>query len=234
MPTRVSRRLPRRRRTFRGRRLRTYIRRFRRVPRPHVIRNLKDPGGISNKAIVKLRYVDNRILNSTAVALGRHVFSCNSCYDPDLTGGGHQPIGFDEWSQFYTYYKVLGAKITVNAVNGTGEPQLIHVIRLDDPNPAGGMTALMEQPYGQWRALAGSLGGRSNTTIKHYYSAKKQFPNLYRDDTLRANIGANPLEQMYWVISSQRVDAAGTADIAVTVNIEYIVEFSVPKVLVQS
>lgn len=207
---------------------------YRRRYRPHVLRNVRNPGGLSNKAIVKLRYVDNRILNSTAIALGRYVYSCNNCYDPDYSGTGHQPLGYDEWSQLYTYYKVLGAKITINAVNGTGEPQIIHLLRQDDPAPTGGMTALMEQPYGKWVALAGSLGGRSNTVLRHTYSARKQFPNLYRDDSLRANIGSSPAEQMYWVISTQRTDAAGTADMAISVNIEYIVEFSVPKVLVQS
>lgn len=213
------------------------VKRRRKTPyqRPvRYLRNTTDTGGLSNKAIVKLRYVDNRVLNSTAVSLGRHVFSCNSLYDPDYTGAGHQPLGFDEWSTLYTYYKVLGAKITVNAVNGTGEPQLVHLVRLDDPAPAGGMSALMEQAHGSWSHLAGSQGGVSNMILTSTYSAKKQFPNLDKDDSLRANVGSSPAEQMYWVISSQRTDAAGTADVGVSTCIEYIVEFSVPKVLVQS
>lgn len=189
---------------------------------------------MSNKAVVKLRYIDNRILSSSAVGLGQRTYSCNSCFDPDVTGVGGQPLGFDEWSAFYTYYKVLGAKITVNAVNGTGEPQIIHVLRQDDPTPAGALKVLMEQAYGKWATLAGSLGGKSNTVMKHTYSAKKQFPNLYRDDTLRAPVSSSPGEQMYWIVSTQRVDAAGNADMAICVAIEYIVEFSVPKVLVAS
>lgn len=198
------------------------------------LRNTTDTGGLSNKAIVKLRYVDNRILSSTSIALGRHVYSCNSCFDPDYTGVGHQPLGYDEWSTLYTYYKVLGAKITVSCVNGTGEPQLVHIGRFDDPAPAGGMSALQEQAHGSWVHLAGSLGGQQNMKLISTYSAKKQFPNLDSDAVLRPNTGANPDEQMYWVVSSQRTDAAGNADVAISVNIEYIVEFSVPKILTQS
>lgn len=35
-----------------------------------------------------------------------HAFGLNCCYDPDITGVGHQPMGYDQWAAFYRVYKV--------------------------------------------------------------------------------------------------------------------------------
>lgn len=51
-----------------------------------------------------------------------HTFNLSSLYDPDATGLGHQPMGFDFWSQMYLKYTVTGAKVrlrfgTIGVVN---------------------------------------------------------------------------------------------------------------------
>jgi len=42
------------------------------------------------------------------------VFRANSLYDPDYTGGGHQPNGFDQIIAAYQHFTVTDAKIRVS------------------------------------------------------------------------------------------------------------------------
>jgi hypothetical protein len=44
----------------------------------------------------KLRYVDARAISITGGAMAYYTYELNNLYDPDLTGVGHQPMGFDQ------------------------------------------------------------------------------------------------------------------------------------------
>jgi len=62
--------------------------------------------GMSNKQIVKLRYASNTRLTGGVSNLRELQFRLNGLFDPDFSLGGHQPMGFDEWSAFYGRYRV--------------------------------------------------------------------------------------------------------------------------------
>ncbi len=57
--------------------------------------------------IRKLRYCDRLEIDPGASsALGEHFFSCVGLFDPDITGTGHQPMGFDQYMALYDHYQV--------------------------------------------------------------------------------------------------------------------------------
>jgi len=64
-----------------------------------------------------LRYSEYITLNPGIGQTAYHQFSANGLYDPDVSGVGHQPRGFDQWMQLYSRYVVTKAKITVQAAN---------------------------------------------------------------------------------------------------------------------
>ena len=69
--------------------------------------------------VTKLRYVDNFNLTGAAGVVGANVFRFNSCFDPDLSGVGHQPMYFDQFCGAtgtgpYGRYRVTSAKATVS------------------------------------------------------------------------------------------------------------------------
>lgn len=65
-----------------------------------------------------LKYCQNVILNvgASGVFGGVQTFAMNSLYDPDITGGGHQPYARDTLTQIYNRYKVHACvvKVTVS------------------------------------------------------------------------------------------------------------------------
>ena len=75
--------------------------------------------GFPDRMVTKLRYVDNFNLTGSAGVVGANVFRLNSCFDPDLTGVGHQPMYFDQFCGAagtgpYGRYRVTSAKATVS------------------------------------------------------------------------------------------------------------------------
>jgi len=56
---------------------------------------------------VSLRY-SQVMTTSTATLVGNNqIFNLNSIFDPDRSGAGHQPYGFDQLSALYNRYRVL-------------------------------------------------------------------------------------------------------------------------------
>ncbi len=83
----------------------------------------------------KLRYVTQLELGSgTNDFASHHFYRANSAFDPDLTGTGHQPMGYDQLALFYDHYTIIGSKITCNYHNVGGSNPIVCGIRLRDTN----------------------------------------------------------------------------------------------------
>jgi len=85
--------------------------------------------------IVKLRYVEQFSLSPTVASTVNYLFRCNDLYDPNYTGVGHQPRGFDQYMTMYRRFCVIGSKIknrfTINELDNTVRGDLIVGIRPD-------------------------------------------------------------------------------------------------------
>lgn len=62
---------------------------------------------IAPRFITKLKYVGESGMTSTSSTPALYQFNLNSLYDPDRTGTGHQPIGYDQLSGLYDRYRVF-------------------------------------------------------------------------------------------------------------------------------
>ena len=94
----------------------------RRTQRPRRARNtfLKT---FPKSMAVKLTYCDVITVPNTDTGTAAYRFRLNSIFDPDYTGGGHQPRGHDQWASIYSKYCVIGAKVKVEPIyssSGTG------------------------------------------------------------------------------------------------------------------
>lgn len=68
---------------------------------------------------VKFTYTQSNVLYSGTGGIWgtEQVFRLNSIYDPDYTGSGHQPYGYDQMALLYKQYKVIGAMIEIDFMN---------------------------------------------------------------------------------------------------------------------
>lgn len=206
----------------------------------------KRPTGFPSNRVVTLKYVQSLYLHApgNGAPIG-NVFSANSCYDPDTTGGGHQPSGFDQWRQFYDYYCVIGSKIRcvpVQATNTTLEPVLFGVLLTNDSTALSSYTSttIREQGLGRYSIGQPTSNGLPPRPITLGFSAKK-FWNLQsvRDnqDWLGAYWNTNPTTQSYFVVWASNLNGnTGNQPPAVGMSVEitYKVLLVGPRILPES
>lgn len=191
---------------------------------------------IPNKFATKLRYSESVSVNPSVGGIpGVYVFNASSCYDPDFTGIGHQPRGFDQWMSMFDHFTVIGSKITVQyAIQGqTDDRSLLCGLNLKD-----GATAYtdkndyMEGRNVTSRLVAGGGAGDARTCKLGLTYSPKKFLGISKalaNQAIKGSASSNPTENAYfhcWVAPT------GTADLdtlALQVVIDYLVVFTEPK-----
>lgn len=196
--------------------------------------------GFPKTTMVKLRYVDFCTLSPSVGSLGQHVFSANSCFDPNVSGIGHQPMNFDEWSSLYNHYVVVGSKISAQVFfNGTttySNGLMMGVNLQDDTSLSTDPSTVMEQGLSRYRITAATPTANSSRGIKvsKGFSCKKFF-NLTNptDNVTRvgSGVGSSPTEKANFIVfaGSPPGSVEDLPDIHCNVIIDYVVIFSEPK-----
>lgn len=185
-----------------------------------------------NKYRAKLRYVD-MWFSSGAFGSGTpgvYVFSANGLFDPDFTGTGHQPMGFDQLMAFYKHYVVTKSRITV-WFNNTESVYPVSVALAVQDSSAGltNYTRILEAGNVVSTSLPGPQNGAQTSGLPTKlvqavdigkFQTVRYLPD---DDTLRGSAAANPATSVYYAIY---FNAAGTVtgacDFAVEIDYEAI------------
>jgi len=147
-------------------------------------------------------------LTGTAGVYSQYVFTANGLYDPNITGTGHQPLGFDTMMAYYEQYTVVSSKITIRACgNGT---QAVNVGMCLAPDTT---TLVVPDVIENGLITATVLDGRANggygtgirikelnlhCDVARYFGRKRA--GMLDDVNLYGTVAANPVEQVYFVI----------------------------------
>lgn len=177
---------------------------------------------------IKFKYIDNAFDLSTAAASSyrtKQVFRANSLYDPDFTGVGVQPYGFDQhFPAIYDVYNVRGSKIVVNiAITSATCSQLrIYIIPFrTDSVTNNDVSDLRLIPGCRYRVFSKAEGTTRKNYIKNYRSTKKII-NYVKDDRDEASsYNTNPSIPWYWIVIADTGDALEEVDIVADVKIVY-------------
>lgn len=188
----------------------------------------KIPRGImpNNSKVVKLKYSDDwNLLPTTADIPYKAFFSACSLYDPDRTGGGHQPKMFDQMCTYYNHYTVLSAKISVRCINTPSVPMMVFITKTDSISPGalGTKNQLLEADNTRYCYLSNDT---LDKTITSSYSKKKTFGKS-ATDKLTASATTNPADEIFWQVSAINTKAGETPNnVPIVVNIEYVALFT--------
>lgn len=208
------------------------------IPRPRFTSRAL-PSAFPQKKRVTLTYVEN-ISNTPSVtgAANGTTFRLNGPYDPNLTGAGHQPMAWDQWTPFYNKYTVLSAKIHVQAASIDGQIKAGYVGVVPYSQLLTSSTdvpSLMEEGD----AVYGLIPGDSSAvSISRSIDMGKYFSitNPLEDDTLQApttSLPSRTLQAYVWTAVAAGTATAGGL-ITISVRITYDVVFTEPKELASS
>lgn len=198
---------------------------------------IPSPLGRTFKATLPYSEYNIQVNPTSGGLASTYIFSANGMYDPNITGVGHQPLGFDQIMTMYDHFTVIGSRITVTFVNNDISYNQFAGVRLtDNTTPETDPNAIMENGAGK-HALLGIAGKETNTaTMEHNCSVSRFLgrPNIMSNDDLRGSAVANPVEQVYYQIWAAPNTAVDASTVTLTVKIDYIAIFTEPKTLASS
>lgn len=178
-----------------------------------------------------LKYVENVTLNpGLGGIMDTNIWRANSLYDPNYTGVGHQPRGFDQFMGLYTRYEVLGSMIKITANNRDNNfAQIISLSLRNDISVPASIQDYQESGNTKWKLLGPETAGGNVKSVMMKINPSKYLGLRSRTASLRGTVGANPSDQAYYHVGVECANTGQDSDpVDVLVEIHYICEFTEP------
>jgi len=167
------------------------------------------------------------------------VFKANSLFDPNDTGVGHQPLGFDQIMPFFDKYCVIHANIRVTFVNtdtAATQGMIVGVKVADSSVGVSNIADEIERGTMKYRLLTARDDSKNMCTITHQVAPAK-FLGISRplsEDRLKGTISSSPLEGVYFIIVAQPNASVDAGAVRCLVQIDYTAIFTEPKEIATS
>lgn len=180
------------------------------------------------------KYVEFLSVDAAASVVGNYVFSMNGLYDPNYTGTGHQPLGYDQVMPLYDHYTVIGSRARVTFNNSsTSTPQVVCIALRDNTTTIGNMDQIIENGMCRWTNVGSAGSGQECKTLTLNCSPSKFFgTNVMVGDKYKGSVSSNPTDQVYLHISTIGSNQAVNPNpVYFTIEIEYVAVLTEPKSL---
>ena len=169
-------------------------------------------------------YGETQFISLTATT--SYVWSCNGLFDPNITGTGHQPRGFDELCGLYNHYTVTASRIKFWTASGDTRNIVASIIIDDDGGATGTNTfdAMVENSVA-FRSYTPSVSEQKPLYAK--WSSQNVFgANGIINPSLQGTSSTNPSEQSYFVCTVRDLTGVTPLSINLCARIEYDVIWS--------
>lgn len=196
---------------------------------------------VPQKYFTTLPYFDRVGLSFSTLDYAEYVFRVNSLFDPNLSGTGHQPRGFDQLSSLYRGYQVYGVAYDITFFTKDTSKEGFKVGVVGTPSAKASFSSsqeMSEYTVGQinWTTLTNEkpvarLRGYLNASATEGVSRS----DYNDDDNYKAGIGANPAASPKLFIVGYTLDGTtATQGVECNVNLLYFCKFQTPQFLVAS
>jgi len=174
-----------------------------------------------------LRYYEQVSLASATPYI--YVFRANSGYDPNQTGTGAQPAGWDNLLTFYDAHFSPGSRIVITVINSSTTPVQFGVAPTIS---ASGLASFDQLKIYNRGAVFGFVDGttRGSSSVKSIAKSVSvlSFYGQPYDRDFQARGQATPSRQLFWTIAFQSSDQTTALNINFQVEILYDYIFSDP------
>jgi len=192
-------------------------------------------GGIGFPKTMKMvhKFAQTIQLTGTSGAYNALEYVANGMTTPSAVSG--QPQYFDQMSDLYNHYTVIGSKIKIVCVPISGSTNFSWGCYLnDDATNLTDEDDAKQQASCTWKACtANSLPG--DNIIRKKWSAKKTFGgSVLANVSLEGSPSANPTESTYYVIWLRDINGTTTTVASFMVEIEYIAIWKEVKDIISS
>jgi len=168
-------------------------------------RTLSTRSLLPNVFPTKLKYVEDRVdLTAGIGTMAVNVFSANGVYDPNTTGAGHQPRGFDQLMAMFNHYTTVRGTIHVTFLNygGVAEAGNVGICLRDAAGPASLVNTYLEDRHVTTAIIKQVTAGDypDPITLSFSFDAKRFLgrKDPMSDPDLKGSITSNPAEAAYY------------------------------------
>lgn len=178
--------------------------------------------------------------NAGVGGVANQIIRMNSLFDPDFSGTGLQPTGFDQWAAFYTTYTIFAMDYHIiaqatSSSSATG-PGII-TVGSSNSSTVATVTADAISRADKVVGYSATGGGPASITIKGSYYLPKLFGARYKvgETTFSSGVGNNPAQLAFLIIQVLGAnDADDPAPVDLTIKLLYKGYMSQPVRLGQS
>lgn len=152
-----------------------------------------------------LRYSQEATLNpGVGGAAATYQFMINSLYDPDYTGTGHQPMGYDQLMGLYNRYLVYGVGYEITMIFGdtTASRQAVVGTHVNlSSSTSTDWTVYAENPETDFRVLESIGSQKTQTTFKGFIDIAKVYgmkrSEIETEHNFWGQTAASPTSKVY-------------------------------------
>ncbi len=157
---------------------------------------------------VKLRYCWQNGLSTPGIAsLGtfgtEQVFRLNSLFDPDLTGTGHQPFGFDQLTPIYGRYAVQAVTLDIEFFSSNADDMICAFTVQSGQNTTSLAGSTIEAGIERQSVMVRQVPKNGDNRWKHsemfpIHAIEGQVAGItLRDDAYQSVVTTSPANQCY-------------------------------------
>lgn len=162
-----------------------------------------------------------------------YVFSVNGMFDPDITGVGTQPVGFDNMTGLFDHYTVIHSKIRVDFYSSDNATSVCCGVLVKDN--ASTSNNVMNLLCGE--SVSSMVDPQNPTTMISKSVNVSKFlgrPNILSEDDCRGSSTSNPAEQAYYHVFAQPNSTNDVSSLFCVVRIDYVAVWTEPLSLSNS
>lgn len=188
----------------------------------------------------RLKYATANLVLTSGATATNYIFSTTDLFDPNVSGAGHQCLGYDEMGAFYRQWRVTGCryKVTFFGAGADGMKVLVFPHRAAATIPVSTIEVLSEMSRAKMKVIStdtpmkdGVFSGYiNNARVLGITPEKYRVDDVYSGTTTTSPIGAG----VDLLLSMQYRDNASNINCNVHVELLYDCVFWGTKVLSQS
>jgi hypothetical protein len=180
---------------------------------------------------ITMKYSDLRSFTTSGATANDKLFNLNSINDPDFTGVGHRPAGYNEWAAFYNRYRVDHCKVRF-CVSYTSADSLICAVLGNNSTTA--LTVpndVLESPLVRSKHYSKNAAAISITKNYDLANLNGVSRMVYNDDDRYSSpFGSDPTEKL--MLHTMLFDPAGNNVVVnCSVELEFMVTLFDPRQL---
>lgn len=183
--------------------------------------------GLGTRKMVKMVYCEKGISLTTPTVggAGDYIFRINSIFDPNFTGGGHQPSMHDQMANIFERYTVYAAEYKVIFSNSSASNrQAVGVYISDRSDTVSDFTTLVEQGSVEYTTLPVATAGGSQKTFSGFVDLPKlmgmEKDQYIADANYCPEFGTDPNDPAF--LHCIYADIAGGGSTVITLVVEII------------